>query len=368
MIKQRAFIIVIILLITGAVTYLHYSTSLKAHALHSIYAGLYYIPILLGALGGLRGALLTYLFVSVLYLPFVVVSWLGTSIFLVDKLLHLVFTGIFALLAGLLVERGKRHQKQLEEDKRELEKLDRLKSSFLANVSHELRTPMTAITGYTDLLLDRIDGPVNDEQENNLRKIASHSQRLLQLINDILDSAKLESGEKITLKAQEIHWKKIFESVLPVFEPLMTQKGLALTLDIGNAPDTIYADADRVRQILMHLLSNAVKFTQKGGIMVNARASSKGLKQQEPPSFVEICIQDTGVGIKEEDLDTIFDKFTQADPHENRQYEGTGIGLSLVKGLVELQGGSVKVTSKYGEGSTFCFTLPIRKDFFPEKE
>jgi signal transduction histidine kinase len=368
MIKQRAFIVVIILLITGAVTYLHYSTSLKAHALHSIYAGLYYIPILLGSLGGLRGALLTYLFVSVLYLPFVVVSWLGTSIFLVDKLLHLVFTGIFALLAGLLVERGRRHQKQLEEDKRELEKLERLKSSFLANVSHELRTPMTAITGYTDLLLDGIDGPVNDEQEKNLRKIASHSQRLLQLINDILDIAKFESGEIIKLRPQEIHLKESIESLMPVFEPLMTQKGLALSLDIGSAPDTVYADADRVRQILVHLLSNALKFTQKGGILVSARTSVPALKIREQPSFVKICIQDTGVGIKEEDLDRIFDRFTQADPHENRQYEGTGIGLSLVKGLVELHGGSVKVTSKYGEGSTFCFTLPIRKDFFPEKE
>jgi signal transduction histidine kinase len=152
LLNQKRYYIFIIIVTTLFITYLHYSTGLEAHALHNIYAELYYIPILLAAFLGLRAAILTYLFVSALYLPFVFMNWITTSLFFADKLLHLLFTGIFAFLAGFLIDRLRQYQEQLEKDKIELQKLDKLKSSFLANVSHELRTPMTAVTGYTDLL------------------------------------------------------------------------------------------------------------------------------------------------------------------------------------------------------------------------
>jgi len=357
--NQKRYYIVFVITSTIFITYLHYSTGTEAHALHSIYAELYYIPILLGALLGLRGALLTYLFVSILYLPFIFISWTNTSLFLVGKLLHLLFTGLFAFIAGYLIDRQRRYQKKLEQDKIELQKLDKLKSSFLANVSHELRTPMTAITGFTDLLLDRVDGPINEEQEKSLKKVASHSRQLLQLINNVLDVSKMESGERIQLQLKEFDLKVLIESVVSTFNPIIKQKSLNLTVNIDENLPPIYADEDRIEQTVINLLSNAVKFTDKGSITIDVRLSIRGIKQGETPIFADICITDTGIGIKEEDINKIFDKFTQVDSSLNRQYEGTGLGLNIVKKLVEINGGEIWVTSKYGEGSTFCFTLPF---------
>jgi len=359
--SQTRYYIIVIFASTVLITYLHYSTGLESHALHSIYAELYYIPILLGALLGLRGAIVTYLFVSALYLPFIFSSWLKTSLFFMDELLHLLFSGIFAVLAGLLVDRVLKYQQQLGKDKTELEKLDKLKSSFLANVSHELRTPMTVITGYTDLLLDKIDGPINEEQEKSLKKIASHSKHLMQLINDILDVSKMESGEKITLDPKEIDLKLLIESIASGFEPVMKQKGLTFTINIDDDLPPVYVDEDRTKQIMINLLSNAVKFAEKGGVTIKARLSDKRIEPGKPPSFSEVCVEDTGIGIKEEDISHIFENFTQVDGSINRKYEGTGLGLNIVKRLVELHKGEIWVTTKYGEGSKFCFTLPLKR-------
>jgi signal transduction histidine kinase len=362
LVDQKKSIVAVIAISTILITYLHYSTGLEAHALHGIYAELYYIPILLGALLGLRGALITYVFVSALYLPFILISLIQTSLFLIDRLLHLFFTGLFAFIAGFLIDRQRSYQKQLEQDKNELQKLDKLKSSFLANVSHELRTPMTAITGYTDLLLDKVDGPINEEQEKSLKIIASHSRHLMQLINNILDISKMETGEKITLRREEIDFKLLIESIDIVFKPIIKQKGLTFITDIDENLPPIYADKDRITQILTNLLSNAVKFTEKGGITIHAKLSEKGIKTGEISSFAEVCVEDTGIGIKEEDVINIFDKFTQVDVSIHRKYEGTGLGLNIVKRLVELHNGEIWVTSTYGEGSKFCFTLPLKKD------
>jgi signal transduction histidine kinase len=129
----------------------------------------------------------------------------------------------------------------------------------------------------------------------------------------------------------------------------------------------VYGDEDKIRQILINLLSNAVKFTGEGGITVTTHLSEKGVKPGEPPLFMEICVEDTGIGIKEDDCSRIFDKFVQVDFTLVRQYEGTGLGLSIVKGLVRLHKGAIWVTSRYGEGSRFCFTLPMKKELL-EKE
>jgi signal transduction histidine kinase len=254
---------------------------------------------------------------------------------------------------------------QLEKDKIELKKLDRLKSAFLNNVSHELKTPMNSIIGYTDLLLDRVDGPVNEEQVKSLQKVASHSRHLLQLINSLLDISKIESAE-IKLELKELDPKLLIESVILTIKPLIKQKRLTLTINVDENLTFIYGDEDKIRQILMNLLSNAVKFTHKGGITIIAQPSQRGLGPDKIPVFAEICVIDTGIGIKEEELGRIFDKFVQADPTLIRQYEGTGLGLSITKGYVELHKGESWVTSKYGEGSKFCFTLPLRKVTFDE--
>jgi signal transduction histidine kinase len=256
---------------------------------------------------------------------------------------------------------------QLERDKIELKELDKLKSAFLANISHELRTPMNTIIGYTDVLLDKVDGPVNAEQEKSLKKVKEGAKRLLRLIDDILNISRIESA-KVKMNIKEINMKVLIESVVPTFEPLIKQKSLTLSLDLKEGLPFVYGDEDKIRQILINLLSNAVKFTHKGGITIAAMPSEHGLKPGEEPLFLEICIEDTGIGVKEEDLDKIFGKFVQADFSLVRKYEGAGIGLSVAKGLVEMHRGDIWVTSNYGEGSRFCFTLPLKEEIFKSPE
>jgi len=249
---------------------------------------------------------------------------------------------------------------QLEKDKIELRELDKLKSSFLANVSHELKTPMSSIVGYTDLLLDKVDGPVNEEQEKSLKKVALHSRHLLQLINSLLDISKMESGE-LKLEVRELDLKSLIEAVTMTFDSIIKQKGLTLNIEMDKNLPFIYGDENKIKRILTNLLSNAVKFTHKGGITISAKTSIN-IKPGVIPAFAEVCVEDTGIGIKEQDLGIIFDKFVQVDPTLSRQYEGTGLGLSITKGYVELHKGEIWVTSEYGKGSKFCFSLPLKKE------
>lgn len=249
----------------------------------------------------------------------------------------------------------------LERANQELRELDKLKSTFLANMSHELRTPMNAIIGYTELLLDGVDGPVNEEQGKSLKKVVTNARHLLQLINDVLDISKIEAG-KVELEVKEFDLKWLIDSITPTFEPLIRQKGLTLTVTIDERVPLVYGDEDRLKQVFINLISNAIKFTHQGGITISAKLSDRGIKAEEQPIFAEICVEDTGIGIKEEDIDRIFDKFVQVDLTTIRQYEGTGLGLSIVRGLVSLHKGMIWVTSAYGNGSKFCFTLPLKKE------
>ena len=256
---------------------------------------------------------------------------------------------------------------RLERDKLDLKELDKLKSAFLANVSHELRTPLNLIIGYTDLLLDKVDGPVNDEQEKSLEKVKDNSKNLKQLIDNILNVARLEAAT-IALEAKEIDIKRIIDSAVNDFETLIKQKGLTLTMDLYEKFPLVYGDEDKVRHILINLLSNAIKFTHRGGITITTRPCEHGVKPGEPHQFMEVCIEDTGIGMKEEDINKIFDKFVQIDFTLVRQYEGAGLGLSIVKGLVKLHKGDIWVTSILGEGSKFCFTLPLKKEILEKQD
>ena len=249
----------------------------------------------------------------------------------------------------------------LERANKDLREFDKLKSTFLANMSHELRTPMNAIIGYTDLLIDGVDGPINEEQEKSLNKVATNARHLLQLINDVLDISKIEAG-KMKINPKELDLKILIESVTPVFEPQMNAKGITLTVDIPDDVPHIYGDEARLKEVLINLLANAIKFTHQGGITISAKPSERGVRPGEEPLFMEICVADTGIGIKEEDIGKIFDKFVQADLTTVRQYEGTGLGLSIARGLISLHKGMIWVTSKFGEGSRFCFTLPLKKE------
>ncbi|MEJ5227370.1 ATP-binding protein [Thermodesulfovibrio sp.] len=251
----------------------------------------------------------------------------------------------------------------LQKANKQLKELDTLKSAFIANMSHELRTPMNAIIGYTDLLLDEVDGPLNEDQKASLKKVSANAKHLLQLINDVLDISKIESG-KIELRPKEVDLKELIDGIMVTFEPLITKKGLTFTLDIEPGAEKLYVDEDKTKQILINLISNAVKFTHEGGISIKAKVSERGMDSDGNPQFVEISVKDTGIGIKREDLDKIFDKFAQADVSTTRQYEGTGLGLSIVRGLVALHKGMVWAESEVGKGSTFYVLLPFKKEVF----
>ncbi len=239
----------------------------------------------------------------------------------------------------------------LERANRELRELDKLKSAFLANMSHELRTPMNSIIGYTDLMIDRIDGEINDEQEKSLRKVHNNAQHLLQLINDILDMAKIESG-KIELDPRLIDIEALTLSVATIFEPTIGKKGLTLTRNFAANLPQVYVDEDKVRQIFINLLSNAIKFTDHGTITIHIHP------WPESDRYLQICIEDTGIGIQAKDLPKLFDKFSQVDGSTIRQYEGTGLGLCIARGLTVLHKGKIWAESTFGQGSKLCFILP----------
>jgi len=248
----------------------------------------------------------------------------------------------------------------LEEANTQLRELDSQKSLFLANMSHELRMPMSSIIGFSELLSDGIDGPVNEEQKRTLAKITSNAKDLLQLINDILDLSKIESGRS-ELAVSRFSLKELIFSVIPIFETTIKQKNLSLTVEVDEDLPDVYGDEDKVKHVLLNLMANAIKFTSKGGITIWASISQRGMQLDGVPVFAEVRVEDTGIGIKQEDLDKIFNKFVQVDASMTRRYKGTGLGLSIAKGIVALHNGVIWATSKYGLGSTFHFTIPIQK-------
>ncbi len=247
---------------------------------------------------------------------------------------------------------------ELEHANIQLKKLDELKSTFLANMSHELRTPLNSILGYTDLLLDRVDGDITDEQEKSLTKVHRNAKHLLKLINDVLDISRIESG-RMELELKPVDVKELIGETVSALDPLIDKKGLALETVFDEGLPLAHADPDRVRQVLTNLIDNAIKFTSEGHITVQARASEMEIDKDERPKFVEVCISDTGIGIRKKDLNKLFDKFRPLDTLATSQYKGAGLGLSICKGLIEIQEGDIWVKSKYGQGSTFCFTLPV---------
>jgi signal transduction histidine kinase/HAMP domain-containing protein len=239
---------------------------------------------------------------------------------------------------------------ELREGNLQLERANRLKSEFLASVSHELRTPMNAIIGYTKLMLDGLDGELNEQQVADLQRVAQAADNLLGLINGLLDLAKIEAG-KMELNAEEVDIHVVIEEVIELIRPQADAKGLALEMDVPRVLPAAFADRARVRQVLVNLAANAVKFTEHGSVTVAASTAD---------GWVTLSVSDTGVGITPEAQAYIFDEFRQADSSTTRRYGGTGLGLAISKRLVGLHGGRIWVDSAMGVGSTFRFTLPVR--------
>jgi PAS domain S-box-containing protein len=228
--------------------------------------------------------------------------------------------------------------------------LDRMKTEFVSQVSHELRTPLTAIKGFTDLLLDGDAGEMNEEQEEYLQTIQSNVDRLVTLINDLLDVARIESG-RVKLNVEALDLLPLVESVVATLHPLILGKSQTLAVDVTPDLPQVNGDKDRVVQVLTNLVSNAYKYTPAGGA-IRVEAARVG-------DLARIAVHDNGIGIAPEDLARLFSRFYRVDSSLTREIGGTGLGLSIVKSIVELHGGTVSVESTPGAGSTFAFTLPI---------
>jgi signal transduction histidine kinase len=239
---------------------------------------------------------------------------------------------------------------RLQWQSQEVERANRLKSEFLASMSHELRTPINALIGYSALLIDGVLGDINERQRDALRRGRAAAEHLLALINDILDLAKIEAG-KMPLHLEEVELRDVAAEVAQQIEPMVRKKALDFVIDIGVECPALYTDRTKVRQVLLNLLSNAVKFTNRGCVTVVARCSEKG-------NGVRIDVVDTGIGIREKDLQAIWEDFRQVDGSRTREYGGTGLGLSITRKLLDRLGGTVSVRSNYGEGSIFSVVLP----------
>jgi signal transduction histidine kinase len=241
---------------------------------------------------------------------------------------------------------------EIQQKTRELEAANRHKDEFLASMSHELRTPLNAVIGFSEVLLERMFGELNAKQEEYLNDILASGRHLLSLINDILDLAKIEAG-RMELELDDFELAPAIDNAVVLVRERATRKGLVLETALARDLGTIRADQRKVKQVLLNLLSNAVKFTPEGG-RVEVRA-------QRVDGHVEVSVSDTGIGVAPEDQEAVFEEFRQVGTDYARKHEGTGLGLTLSRRFVELHGGHITLKSRLGEGSTFTFTLPVRR-------
>ena len=250
---------------------------------------------------------------------------------------------------GALAENLNRMSAELGRLYRQLEAANQHKSEFLANMSHELRTPLNAVIGFSEVLQERMFGELNDKQAEYIDDIHSSGKHLLSLINDILDLSKIEAG-RMELDPSQFSLPDMLSSTLVLLRERATNHDIALSLDVEPQIGTITADERKMKQVMLNLLSNAVKFTPDGGsVAVRAAAND---------DVIEISVTDTGIGIAPDDQAAVFDEFKQVGTDSARKAEGTGLGLALTKKFVELHGGTIRVESVLGKGSTFAFTLP----------
>jgi len=255
----------------------------------------------------------------------------------------------FATQSTLAIQNA-RLFREIEEKGRELEIASKHKSEFLANMSHELRTPLNAILGYTELILDNIYGDVPEKIQEVLERLQENGRHLLGLINQVLDLSKIEAGQ-LTLSLNDYSIKEVVQTVFAAVEPLAAEKNLALKVTVPSDLERGKGDEQRIAQVFLNLVGNAIKFTEKGEVRVEVTASD---------GMFLVAVSDTGPGLSEADQEKIFEEFHQADSSSTRKKGGTGLGLSIAKRIIEMHGGRIWVESSLGKGSTFWFTLPVR--------
>ena len=245
-----------------------------------------------------------------------------------------------------------KQQQELIEKTREVERANQLKSEFLANMSHELRTPLNVIIGFSELMRDEVPGKINDEQRQCFDDILNSSKHLLNLINEVLDLSKIESG-KVKFYLTNLALAEVIEPLTRTMLPILASRKQSLDVEIEEGLPLVYADKAKVNEVLLNLLSNATKFTPDGG-RLKIEATRKD-------SWCQVSVIDNGIGIKPENQEQIFEPFYQLDNPLTRKKSGTGLGLAIVKQIIEKHGGQIWVESEYGKGSRFTFTLPLAK-------
>ncbi|HOK65899.1 MAG TPA: ATP-binding protein [Anaerohalosphaeraceae bacterium] len=279
---------------------------------------------------------------------------------------HSDLIGQAALRLNQMAERVQQTEEELRKSNdhllellEEVRKADVMKSEFLANMSHEIRTPMSAILGFGELLKE--EEQLSGRQKEYIQMILNNGRMLLQLINDILDFSKIEAG-KLKVEMIDFSLSEFLEDLFSTLHPLAAAKGLQFEiLQCSDLPGTLNSDPVRLRQCLINLAGNAIKFTEKGHVFINVMK-----EQEDDADFIRFDVEDTGIGIPEDKLAVIFDAFTQADSSMTRRYGGTGLGLSITKRLTELLGGKITVHSTVGRGSVFSIRLPTGID--PSKQ
>jgi len=251
--------------------------------------------------------------------------------------------------------------KQLASALEEVKNISKMKSEFISAVSHELRTPLTSIKGYAAILMTGKLGNIPDAVNQRLEKINLHSDNLVKLINDLLDIARIESG-RMAMNLNHCHLGTIVENIRDLLTPQMKDKKLSFQSEIDPRLPEMYLDASQIDRVFINLIGNAIKFTPENGLIsVKTRFDAEN-------QIVFVDVGDTGIGIAEEDLDKLFNEFYRVDNKINQSVKGTGLGLTLAKKIVEAHGGTMGVSSKLGEGTTFHFTLPMKPDNKPEEK
>ena len=250
--------------------------------------------------------------------------------------------------AEVLEQRVEERTAELVVAKDRAESADRIKSAFLSTMSHELRTPLNSIIGFTGILLQGLAGPLNEEQKKQMTMVQGSSRHLLSLINDVLDISKIEAGQ-LSISLTSFALRPSIEKMIKLVSPLSEKKGISLQVDIADDVSSVTSDQQRLEQVILNLLNNAVKFTEKGHVHISCRADN---------DHYFLSVSDTGIGMRPEELPGLFQPFHQIDAGLSRKREGTGLGLSICKKLMDMLDGTIDVQSQWGRGSIFTIRFP----------